>query len=823
MPMLREYKAEPPWNRRMRGRNLSDSSIAFSVCVCFFGGILSVIAAVLVLKMKSHLPLALACDEMARTWQQSPGVVFRLWCRIYTILFCGSVSLVCYCCHPSLSAGWNQALVEPPPMLSLSPGRIPSELDSNDNWSSLATPTSIESRSSTSVGRHDQRRRGQRSSSRGVSSGSASSGSRLTPPGQRTPSLSLTSPPSLKHLGGGVNPLSRRCDAAPDGLPANSEAFSPPPRQRPAACGSIPECHHLASPPCLLGFTACVDACTADRTTPISRPRGGAAPSASSSSGSSSSVLDVPDDASRGEAARPLPQAAADKWALPDLEQHSSRCAGGATGGGREFTKNVVQTYGGGHGESGASNDDTRREPPGNGSRGQDERTGHDAGESGRGGNKEEANLGGRHGNGRGGGGRDRDGGESDDDNEGTGNNGSGTQDVRIEEIEEDEDGEDEDEEHQADEEMDTFLRLSEVDFCEGIDVLQLGKTGAAARDSSIGGPSGGGGGDENVRVPRHLSDFFRSPLALDSTPKQSSSSIRSLSDVQTGARLFDSVKSPVSDDDGALSGSYNLYLPTFNGAVGGTFAEVANSNVQIDVVGSPLPSSSPSDDTRHAQTAEMDALPAKTMHLREPVAAEVTDEPCDPGQMEAFEEKTEQSDSGHRDKPTGDGGGGESEEEWLTGDVDEPTLEERGGNCPLPNLNATSTSTQEAEPNAERAAATVGTHWAGLNEDGSWRTEVARKAAGKAGEVEAERRRLAKIIADESWRSDAGDSDGTRCRSRCNVRRDSVIRLQSGNVRYAQLFFPAKENGCIFGVLGGPTDRRSPDLDDGSVVWCTW
>lgn len=83
---------------------------------------------------------------------------------------------------------------------------------------------------------------------------------------------------------------------------------------------------------------------------------------------------------------------------------------------------------------------------------------------------------------------------------------------------------------------------------------------------------------------------------------------------------------------------------------------------------------------------------------------------------------------------------------------------------------------------------------WAGLDEDGMWRSEVARQAAGQAGAMEANRRRLAKISRDESWRSDAaavgdgeaataagGGSKGTR-----DIRRDSTsfIRMQSGNVR---------------------------------------
>lgn len=535
------------------------------------------------------------------------------------------------------------------------------------------------------------------------------------------------------------------------------------------------------------------------------RAHGGAAPPppASSSSGSSSSGIDRSDEhSSREHAVHPPPKAAAGKWALPDLERNS-RCAGGAKGEGGAYPKNAVQTCGGGRGESGVGNDDSRREPRGDGERGKDETTDDDARESGRDGDKEKGDSGERQGDGRGGDGGEEGGGESGDDGDRTGNNGVGAG-----EVDEDDDGEEEAEERGADEETDTFLRLSEVDFIEGIDVLQLGGTSTAARDSSIGGPcggGGGGGGDEDVRViSRHLSDFFRSPLAPDPTPKHRSPSRRSLSDVQTGARLFGSAKSPGSDDDGAFSigGSGNVYDPAFSGAVGGTSAEVDATRVVINCVGSPPPSVSPaaggavgipdtavatfsSDETEQAQTADIDELAAKTNHLCEALVAGVNDGPCEPEGTEVAQEEGAQADCGLRHESVGDGGDGESEEEWLSGDVGAPARENWGDNSRSPNVTATSATTQEAEPKADKTAAIVGTHWAGLNDDGSWRTEVARKAAGKAGEVEAERRRLAKIIADESWRSDAGEADGTGCRSRRNVRRDSVIRLQSGNVRY--------------------------------------
>lgn len=76
---------------------------------------------------------------------------------------------------------------------------------------------------------------------------------------------------------------------------------------------------------------------------------------------------------------------------------------------------------------------------------------------------------------------------------------------------------------------------------------------------------------------------------------------------------------------------------------------------------------------------------------------------------------------------------------------------------------------------------------WAGLNEDGSWRSEIDRIAAGAAGAEEAERRRQAKINRDESWRLDvSGTSKGEQESDARDIRRQSVsfTRVEDGNVR---------------------------------------
>ena len=655
--------------------------------------------------------------------------------------------------RPPRPEGWNQALVEPPPLLSLSPGRRYSQLESNPDISPLTTPTTTASRCgswstegerSAPRGRLDQRRCGQRSLDGRGTSGSVSSGSRLTPPGQRTPRLSLASPPPLRSLTGGAIPPSGRRAAAgggPEDAPLNSGAVPPP--SEAAACD---EGNHSGS-------------------------RG----------------------ARGGEGERPSNTAV-------------QQCAGtqGEGGGGKRQDCGDDRKEG---------NEDTNgsRQDKGNGEH-SERKSGDGAG-------------GGGPGGGAGGG----------DDGDGAGNAGEeGTRDDvgDDEEADEDDDREEEVEEGGADVEVDTFLRLSEVDFCEGSDVFEGGGTSAVlsasseALDSSIGGLSSCGGGENSHALSRHLSDFFRSPLSLDLAPQQRPASLLSLSEVQTGARLFGSMKSTCSDDKGAFSISESGNFSDSRNALGVVCGAIGTSEAATSVDGprsstppaaggatSPpctvfmeevaahhlaSPATSPplqTDEARDAPIAESDESPVTTKRPGEGVAAEVrADLALVPNnragtRMEAFkaeniheaavEEERKQSDVGG-----GGGGGGESEEEWLADDVGSPgdVTNEATGSC-----TAVSTASQDAEAvKANQAAATPVSHWAGLNEDGSWRTERARQAAGKAGEVEAERRRLAKISADESWRSDAGGIDGADCRGRRDVRRESIsfVRVQSGNVR---------------------------------------
>lgn len=714
---------------------------------------------------------------------------------------------------PRRPEGWNQALVEPPPFLSLSPGRRYSQLESNADVSplTLTTPTTTASRRaswstegkwSAPRGRRDQRC-GQRSLDDRGTSGSVSSGSRLTPPGQRTPRLSLASPPPLKNLAGGVVPPPSD-GAAGGGSSATSETFPTPSGQHLAASDSTYGNSGFPSPPCRLGPTSCVDAIAADRTTFTNRLPGGAAESSSAcaSGGSSSCTAERLEDVPfNSDAVLPSPEAAAGE------ERHRGSRGEGGDGGG--YPRNTVQQCAGRQRDGGGGDDDSKREHSGD-----VKKENNEDGENGEPGERRSSDgpEGGDPGGGAGGG----------DDDDGAGNRGKrGIQEDtgEDEEVNEDDDGEEEVEEGGAEDvEVDTFLRLSDVDFCEGLDAFKnegtraVVSTSSEALDSSVGGLSSCGGGENSRALSRHLSDFFRSPLSLDLTPQQRPSSILSLSEVQTGARLFGSMKSICSDDNGAFSISENGNFSDSRHDLGALCGAIGISDVVSSVDGprlsttsagrgaasppctaiaeevtahhSPVAPPFPTEEAKDAPIAESNESSVTTkglgggtevqvnagVVLAEDTKAGPAVEVSKPESTEAVAEETEQP----------DGGGGESEEEWLAGDAANPSDDDNGTIGSF----AVSTAGQDEGPKANQAASTPVSHWAGLNEDGSWRTEFARRAAGKAGEVEAERRRLAKIAADESWRSDAREVDNTGCHSRRDVRRDSVIRLQSGNVR---------------------------------------
>ncbi|CAB1112943.1 unnamed protein product [Ectocarpus sp. CCAP 1310/34] len=403
--------------------------------------------------------------------------------------------------------------------------------------------------------------------------------------------------------------------------------------------------------------------------------------------------------------------------------------------------------------------------------------------------------------------------------------------------------------------ETDTFLRLSDVEFCEGVGTLESGGasselsvTSNEAFGTSTGGGRSGGGVENGTVLSRHLSDFFRSPLSLDSPPVQRFSSIRSLSDVQTGARLFNSVRSVRSEDDkpsrksgsGKLSDSVSCVRAS--GATTGDTADDISTGLGVGVIvdGEESPRCSPPSAVSDSAASLLDPLsphggatndhstpppiPAngtEDVLVKEnvdtfpktavdPVLEEhlfVSDAVATFKPLETIEREQERA-AGIGDESGGGGGGGrESEEEWLSHPEEEADTAPAGpGDWIGRALEATLVSKRaEAAPqcvatgcvqadNPETAAAVAegerggeedagagaGHVWAGLNDDGSWRTEVARRAAGEAGAVEAERRRLAKVKADESWRSDAaGEGHGA-------PRRDSVsfTQLQTGNVR---------------------------------------
>lgn len=780
--------------------------------------------------------------------------------------------------------GWDEALVEPPPMLFLSPGRRPSQLGSNADLSPRTTP----SRTVTCRG-------GRSTTGRTTSSGSTSSslGPRLTPPGQRTPPFSVNSPPPLKQRAGGVRTPPRRravgaaAAAAVKGSPSGSlQGYSTRPRRNPhpVAQRSVPRYLYgggcsdggvdddddddvaFVSPPPLPGPTPCTDALDPDRATGPSGPSGAVSPT-SGTGGKSSDGRVRPDDepSSSSGAVGASSETDSGGRALAAFDRGGGgKCEAGFKSD--EHSRGAGLKCAGGKGQCGAGSDDNQRQHSHSGGAGRED--------SDRGGEDKNGDSGGREGNE---GGHDRmgggcgggaGGGSGDDDGHGFrgARNGGESSAVDNEQREDghDRDGE-ESEESDADEESDTFLRLSDVQFCEPVGVrrnagatAELSSTCSDAPDASNGSRTSGGDIETRSVLSRHLSDFFRSPL--DSTSKQRFSSIQSIYDARAGPRSFDSVKSGAPDDNassrtrgsGSLFSSDEEHLTAFSGAIGN--AVDIPASVMINFASSPRYSApSPADlvlglsdlvgsvslprtlDTKGSMAEDEAELVAESSEpaaeaavprrviTRESQTSTAPAAACELGRTEKPEEKQkaglasygEGSDSGDED-----GGGAESEEEWLSHSIGDASatseLEERsdssvaaaarppqanpdrnhGGvgragqsdvrevttGTPLSNKEQTGGKGGGDDP-----AAVVGDDWAGLNEDGSWRTEYARRAAGEAGAVEAERRRLAKVKADESWRSDAGKGGGTGCHGQGaqDARRESrsFTRL-TGNVR---------------------------------------
>ena len=529
--------------------------------------------------------------------------------------------------------------------------------------------------------------------------------------------------------------------------------------------------------------------------------------------------------------------------------------------------------------------------------------------------------------------------------------------------------GGEEEEEDEDEEEGDTFLRLSEVEFCEGAGALRRAvsvvgsqppplpetTTSSEGPRSSCGRRSSGSGDGGRVPLSRHLSDFFRSPLSLDSTtsptPKLRLSPGKSLADVQTGVRLFDSVKSSTSEcsgahRDGSKDGKTRLRLfdsmkstasdhsgahardsskdsraglglfdsmksaasdysgahargssilvdaENFGPECGGRIANSIASANPGDAFGdgrpprysalfednvdgedvraslSPLPAAETAEGALISENVETEPSPEAFLEGGKVVPSDVSMETLLDVASGAVKRSSIELAAVESGKPafSGEGGGGgsiggrESEEEWLShpgngavvsceggeswadgghgssnnnnNDNDNKAFSQAeedpsssssnnnntysqqevhgeasrcgnggGQHVPPSDKGASASSARPEEQGQPRASSKGGSGgalkslgWAGLDEDGMWRSEVARRAAGQAGAVEANRRRLAKISRDESWRSDAsavgngeaattagGGAKGTR-----DIRRDSTsfIRMQSGNVR---------------------------------------
>lgn len=745
-------------------------------------------------------------------------------------------------CYIPAVEGWNQALVEPPPFLTYSPRKSTGKTDASSP-SSLSSPATAVSGDTSGAGStrsgpgtYGHRRSGRRGSgTRAHSSGSNSSASRLTPPGQRTPPLVVSSPPLLKNMGS----TSRGYSSSGGGLPTNSKAFSTPPRRQELATMRelAPKCEFDASLSIPQRVPSAVGALV-NRAS--SRTLGVASPSRDGDIvGSGLVVVEEVDvctssrsTAAGGTCCAGTPQDCPRSGKQYGSHQEGQRRADGLEGG--VCSSNVVSCARG-KGESGEGRGGSRRERSVDPGRGRDDGEDHKISD-------EETGSGGA--NSRGGGGAGDSGGAG----AGAGGDDVGNGDEGNNQDEEEEEEEEEDE----DEESDTFLRLSGIEFCQGAGAL-LGAVDAAAEapprtnsevfDSTNSSGSSSGRGDRRV-LSRHLSDFFRSPLASqDSTPLRRFSSIKSLSDVQTGACLFDSRRSLGSDVSGARRGGaigFSTNGKSGSGSVDGG-VDVCTDSVGVGIFDdSPRDFVSPTDGTYASGGYLRPRLASSNGAAREPAEGLPCPDSNEPiamidrrkkrspsspveqpsrGQVEVASDTssdeieiavtplgTEKSvDCDSRNQGGSLGGG--SEEEWLshpsnasanghreswssdsrssTSRLHEEALLTRCDGKEVPGTDGREADFRQCDKVRQEDAMVKSRRWAGLNDDGSWRSEVARRAAGQAGAVEAERRRLAMIREDESWRS---DDRGEGCERRCalDVRRESMslTGLLKGNVR---------------------------------------
>lgn len=751
---------------------------------------------------------------------------------------------VSICDHSIVPKGWDQALVEPPPLLSFSPRRRKTSVQTSNNMdcaSTLTTPMTAasqgtsESTGGTRSWAGENGRQRSDGSDSGVSSSSNSSASRLTPPGQRTPPSQVNSPPSLRLLAGDLSPPRY----GPRLLRTNLAAFLTPPRLRAAIHESkpkpqcdndnqgttdgdiagltlsskklrclVPAASVLPRPTSLLAgrneSNATVDAITrgaADQGDPFAEGNPGekynavknASPTGFGCSFPGADIREAEPDPKRNSS---LSSEVEKKWTGELRADAVQYCSG-----------QKKKSKGSGNDNQCTRSADHEREK-GNGKR-------RGEGASYRGDYKESGSFGGA---GAGGKGSDNHGGgEESGSRDDHGNNGfrdSNDGNNQGDKIEENQG-------HAIEEGIGTFLRLSELEFCEGAGILQDVPSDGVVPKRSIDVPNSEGGLQGHHTLSRHLSDFFKSPTSVD----------QSLSEVQTGIRLFDSRKTIAPEDH--KSGAY------FDPNVG----ICASDNTCLRYPPPPtqeaarpplarlIPQFLPNDETqdtptpennelvlavnREATAATRGAMPSKKLDVY--TESKIEHEPT------ATSKVAKSSSYDRHDKPRdGSLGGGESEEEWLSHPHNSATTAARnnwaqvsgscrtsiraeqqkvvlsgghggGGFQNAPNEVITAIvadyKKDDMQMGKESGVKNVSSQcWAGLNEDGSWRSDIFRQAAGEAGAAEAERRRLAKISSDNSWRrSEALQSaGGAGCEGIQGIRRESnsFTRLQKGNVR---------------------------------------
>ena len=716
-----------------------------------------------------------------------------------------------------VKTGWDKALVEPPPVRFFSPGRAYPRGYTSAEGSPPLTPTATASRDSSPTAdaarlgpqgyRHRRARRRRSGSGRASSSGSTSTASRLTPPGQRTPPFN--SPPSLKHFlvggggGGGFSPTRLRYQYASRAalvMPSRPEEvlLTPPRRfQQQAPLQHKTEPHRSGAEVIDVGVDSAL------RQRPIC------------SEGTAPETVEVLTD--RTNSTSPL---------KADSRESEVMTVGGFEAGaeGSENVEHGVRPgrrgdMGGGgalvgRGEEGVSpltNEDVLKciDQLDHYAAGRNcvKNVGRLKRVNARSWDRGDDGLGSSLGMDGVGGGYDRDGNRDRNGRENCDAIGGGAQRAHGGDgvVEKEKDRRRKNEKNKrvdGAEKSGVPLRHTSTEFRREFDALKSASEAVAAASEAAAAASetaaialelsasrafndaGSRGSSTRHREDssKNSSDFPRSPLSGNGAASLVRlSSMISMSDGRTEPLSFDSdVNSPnlasenrpARDNDEAVDhhdrrapavrvneavDSQSLRCPGPPGEEPVTTPDPANFTLSKKPTVGPKRNGRAMRDSR-SPTAIGSRPPGET--------ADAGIQPPASPKSKTGEAKGSRArgDRGDRDDPKGVA---------SNADYGGSQREDRGGDS----------------RRAKEVKGAVTRPWVGLNEDGSWRSELERWAAGPAGAAEAERRRLAKISSDNSWRADGrkGKAEGEGLRAGVgHARREitSLTSLQKGNVR---------------------------------------